>query len=61
MATLLPNMPEYPILYMAAAEAGLVVTPLNPLYSPGVIRDRLGHSGSGIEMLPRQLSYAVKT
>ena len=46
---------------MAAAEAGLVVTPLNLLYTPGDIRDRLGHSGSGIEMLPRQLSYAVKT
>ena len=46
---------------MAAAEAGLVLTTLNPLYTPGEIRDRLGHSGSGIEMLPRQLSYAVKT
>ena len=41
MATLLPNMPEYPILYMAAAEAGLVVTPLNPLYTPGEIRSQL--------------------
>ena len=44
MATLLPNMPEYPILYMAAAEAGLVVTPLNPLYTPGEIRGQLVNS-----------------
>ena len=38
VAALLPNMPEYPILFMAAAEAGLVVCPLNPLYTPGEIR-----------------------
>ena len=30
VAALLPNIPEYPILFMAAVEAGLVVTPINP-------------------------------
>ena len=44
MATLLPNMPEYPILFMAAAESGLLVTPLNPLYTPGEIKGQLVNS-----------------
>ena len=41
MAALLPNMPEYPILFMGAAEAGLVLTTLNPLYTTGEIRGQL--------------------
>ena len=44
VAALLPNMPEYPVLFMGAAEAGLVLTTLNPLYTPGEIRDQLVNS-----------------
>ena len=44
VAALLPNMPEYPILFMAAAEAGLVLTPLNPVYTPREIRGQLANS-----------------
>ena len=44
VAALLPNIPEYPILFMAASEAGLVLTTLNPLYTPGEIRGQLVNS-----------------
>ena len=44
MAALLPNMPEYPILFMAASEAGLVLTTLNPVYTTGEIRGQLVNS-----------------
>jgi len=34
-AILSPNSPEYPLLLLAAAEAGLVASTINPLYSSG--------------------------
>ena len=35
VAAVLPNVPEYPLLFMAASEAGLVLTTLNPAYTTG--------------------------
>lgn len=34
-AVIAPNVPEYPMLLLAGAEAGLVATTVNPLYTPG--------------------------
>jgi len=31
----MPNVPEFPIVFLGAASAGLVVSPANPLYTPG--------------------------
>jgi acyl-CoA synthetase (AMP-forming)/AMP-acid ligase II len=31
----MPNVPEFPIVFLGAASAGLVLTPANPLYTPG--------------------------
>ena len=36
VALVLPNMPEYTISFMGAAEAGFVITTLNPTYTPGI-------------------------
>jgi long-chain acyl-CoA synthetase len=33
----LPNCPEYPIAFYGCLAAGLVVSPANPLYTPGKI------------------------
>lgn len=33
----LPNCPEYPIAFYGCLAAGLVVSPANPLYTPGTI------------------------
>ena len=35
VALVLPNMPEYATAFMGAAEAGFVITTLNPTYTPG--------------------------
>ena len=35
VAIVLPNMPEYATAFMGAAEAGFVITTLNPAYTPG--------------------------
>lgn len=31
----LPNMPEFPVAFLGAASAGLVVSAANPIYTPG--------------------------
>jgi len=60
VAALLPNMPEYPILFMGAAEAGLVLTTLNPLYTAGEIRGQLVNSETKIIVTIPQLVEKVK-
>ena len=60
MAALLPNMPEYPILFMAAAEAGLVLTTLNPVYTTGEIRGQLGKSETKMIITSEELVAKVK-
>ena len=60
VAALLPNMPEYPILFMAASEAGLVLTTLNPVYTTGEIRGQLVNSETKILVTIRQLTDKVK-
>lgn len=38
VAVCLPNIPEFPIATLGAAEAGLIVTTVNPIYTPGAMR-----------------------
>ena len=59
VAALLPNMPEYPVLFMGAAEAGLVLTTLNPLYTAGEIRGQLLNSETKIIVTIPQLVEKV--
>jgi len=35
LAICLPNIPEYPIACLGGIEAGLAVTTINPIYTPG--------------------------
>ena len=44
VAIVLPNLPEYPIIFMGASEAGFVITTLNPTYTAGEIRGQLVNS-----------------
>ena len=60
VAALLPNIPEYPVLFMAASEAGLVLTTLNPLYTPGEIRGQLVNSEAKMIVTSEELVGKVK-
>ena len=44
MAIVMPNSPDYVITFLGASEAGLVVTTLNPVYTPHEIRGQLTNS-----------------
>ena len=44
VAAVLPNCPEYALLFMAASEAGLILTTLNPVYTQaGIISGSLNY------------------
>ena len=36
IALVLPNVPEFPVAFLGANAAGLTVTLMNPLYTPGM-------------------------
>jgi 4-coumarate--CoA ligase len=35
VAVILPNVPDFPVVFLGAIQAGLVVTTVNPFYTPG--------------------------
>jgi acyl-CoA synthetase (AMP-forming)/AMP-acid ligase II len=35
MSMILPNIPEFPIAFLGACGVGVVLSPMNPLYTPG--------------------------
>jgi acyl-CoA synthetase (AMP-forming)/AMP-acid ligase II len=41
LGVVLPNVPEYAIVYLGALEAGLIVSPVNPAYTPDEIKRQL--------------------
>jgi len=40
LALVMPNMPEFPIILLGAAAAGIVTTPANPLYTHGITHNK---------------------
>ncbi len=48
VAILLPNVPEYPVVFLGTARAGATSTTLNPAYTSHEIRAQLGDSGASM-------------
>jgi len=60
VAIVLPNLPEYPVIFMGASEAGFVVTTLNPTYTAGEIRGQLVNSEAKFVITIPQMVEKVK-
>jgi len=60
VAIVLPNLPEYPVIFMGASEAGFVITTLNPAYTPTEIRGQLVNSEAKFVVTIPQLVQKVK-
>ena len=48
LALMAPNMPEYAVVFHAAAMAGGIVTTINPTYTEAEVHDQLRDSGARI-------------
>ena len=60
LAIVLPNMPEYPVIFMGASEAGFVITTLNPTYTAGEIKGQLVNSEAKYVVTIPQLMTKVR-
>ncbi|XP_059482538.1 probable 4-coumarate--CoA ligase 1 [Neocloeon triangulifer] len=61
VAVLLPNMPEFPITFFGAASAGLIISPLNPLYTPDELRKLLACSKAKVVVTIASLLPKVRS
>lgn len=59
LSVILPNMPEYPIVLLGSAEAGLIVTTFNPNFTAEEISRQLENSQSNITITLASLSSKV--
>ena len=60
VAIVLPNMPQYALAFMGAAEAGFVITTLNPTYTSGEIKGQLMNGETKFIVTSKQLLPKVK-
>ena len=51
VAIALPNVPQYPIAFYGALRAGVVVVPINPLYSEREMQHQLEDSGARLVVM----------
>lgn len=50
LAVMLPNMPDYPVILLGAMEAGLIVSTINPIYTPYELSHQL-HDSNAIALI----------
>lgn len=61
VAIMLPNLPEYPLAWLALARLGAVAVPLNPQYTPREIEYVLADSGASCVIVHDVAAGAVDT
>jgi acyl-CoA synthetase (AMP-forming)/AMP-acid ligase II len=61
LAVLLPNIPEFAVTALGAVETGLVVTTINPVYTPFEIAHQLKDAGAvGVVTIPELLPKVLE-
>ncbi|XP_069685509.1 uncharacterized protein [Periplaneta americana] len=64
IAIIMPNSPEWPIVFLGALEAGIIVTTINPIYTADEMSHQLRDSGAKaivtISMIHSTITKAVK-
>ena len=56
VAILLPNLPEYPVVFLGIARVGAASTTLNPTYTSREIAAQLADSGASVVIITRRAS-----
>ncbi len=61
IAIMLPNLIAYPVAFLGALRAGLVVVNVNPLYTPRELRDQLVDSGATIIVIMENFAHKLES
>jgi len=61
VAIMLPNLIAYPMAFLGALRAGLVVVNVNPLYTPRELGDQLADSGATIIVIMENFAHKLES
>ena len=61
VAIMLPNLLAYPVAFLGALRAGLVVVNVNPLYTPRELREQLKDSGATAIVIMENFAHKVES
>jgi long-chain acyl-CoA synthetase len=61
VAIMLPNMLAYPVTFLGALRAGLIVVNVNPLYTPRELKEQLVDSGAVIIVIMENFAHKLAT
>jgi long-chain acyl-CoA synthetase len=60
IAIMLPNLLAYPVAFLGALRAGLVVVNVNPLYTPRELKDQLADSGATAIVIMENFAHKLE-
>src|SRR5580658_4774102 len=61
IAIMLPNLIAYPVAFLGALRAGLVVVNVNPLYTPRELGNQLNDSGATVIVIMENFAYKLES
>jgi long-chain acyl-CoA synthetase len=61
VAIMLPNLLAYPVVFLGALRAGLVVVNINPLYTPRELKEQLVDSGASVIVIMENFAHKLET
>src|ERR1700675_4403722 len=60
VALMLPNMLAYPVAFLGALRAGLIVVNVNPLYTPRELQQQLADSGAAVIVIMENFAHKLE-
>jgi long-chain acyl-CoA synthetase len=60
VALMLPNMLAYPVTFLGALRAGLIVVNVNPLYTPRELQQQLADSGAAVIVILENFAHKLQ-
>jgi long-chain acyl-CoA synthetase len=61
VAIMLPNVLAYPVAFLGALRAGMIVVNVNPLYTPRELEHQLKDSGSSVIVIMENFAHKLQT
>jgi long-chain acyl-CoA synthetase len=60
VAIMLPNMLAYPVTFLGALRAGMIVVNVNPLYTPRELQEQLADSGASVIVIMENFAHKLE-
>ncbi len=61
VAVMLPNLLAYPVAFLGALRAGMIVVNVNPLYTPRELKEQLADSGANVIVILENFAHKLAT